>query len=89
MADIVIISMLYESTAIVCVNGLLYVYQFIYLQNIPLLKLLRNLQNIPQLRWLLNGFSPAYPWHRDSHSEYSSYSCLAQKMEKTHFGCDD
>ena len=89
MADIVIISMLYESTAIVCVNGLLYVYQFIYLQNIPLLKLLRNLQNIPQLRWLLNGFSPAYPWHRDSLSEYSSYSCLAQKMEKTHFGCDD
>ena len=28
MADIFIISMLYESTAIVCVNGLLYVYRF-------------------------------------------------------------
>ena len=42
MADIVIISMLYESTAIVCVNGLLYVYQFTYLQNIPLLKLLQE-----------------------------------------------
>ena len=40
MADIVIMSMLYESTAIVSVNGLLYVYQFIYLQNISLLRLL-------------------------------------------------
>ena len=42
MADIVIISMLSESTAIVCVNGLLYVYQFIYLQNTSLLKLLQE-----------------------------------------------
>ena len=55
MADIVIISMFSESIGIVCVNGLLYVYQFIYLQNISLLKLV-------QFRWLLNGFSPAYPW---------------------------
>ena len=42
MADIVIISMLYESTAIVCANGLFYVYQFIYLQNISLLTLLQE-----------------------------------------------
>ena len=42
MADIVIISMLYESTAIVCVNGLFYVYQLIYLQNISLLTLLQE-----------------------------------------------
>ena len=42
MADIVIISMLSESTAIVSVNGLLYVYQFIYLQNISLLRLLQE-----------------------------------------------
>ena len=42
MADIVIISILYESTAIVCANGLFYVYQFIYLQNISLLTLLQE-----------------------------------------------
>ena len=42
MADIVIISMLSESTAIVYVSGLLYVYQFIYLQNTSLLKLLQE-----------------------------------------------
>ena len=39
MADIAILSMLCESTAIVSVNGVLYLYQFTYSQNIPLLKL--------------------------------------------------
>ncbi len=44
MADIAILSMLSESTAIVSVNGFLYLYQFIYLQNDheSLLKLLQS-----------------------------------------------
>ena len=42
MADIAIMSMLYESTAIVSVNGFLYLYQFIYLQNQSLLNLLQS-----------------------------------------------
>ena len=42
MADVAILSMLYESTAIVSVNSVLYLYQYIYLQNIPLLKLLQK-----------------------------------------------
>ncbi|KAL9956475.1 hypothetical protein ACROYT_G037954 [Oculina patagonica] len=42
MADIAIMSMLFESTAIVAVNGLLYLYQFIYLQNQSLLNLLQS-----------------------------------------------
>ncbi|KAL9956397.1 hypothetical protein ACROYT_G037870 [Oculina patagonica] len=36
MADIAIMSMLSESTAIVSVNGFLYLYQFVYLQNYSL-----------------------------------------------------
>ena len=63
MADIVIISMLYESTAIVSVNGLLYVYQFIYLQNIPLLKLLQEFviyTSVPlAIEWFFTGVSLA------------------------------
>ncbi|KAL9956401.1 hypothetical protein ACROYT_G037874 [Oculina patagonica] len=39
MADIAIMSMLSESTAIVSVNGFLFLYQFIYLQNSSHLKL--------------------------------------------------
>ena len=42
MADIAVLSMLCESTAIVSVNGVLYLYQFTYFQNIPLLKLLQE-----------------------------------------------
>ena len=42
MADIAILSMLSESTAIVAVNGFLYLYPFIYLQNDSFLKLLQS-----------------------------------------------
>ena len=42
MADITIMSMLFESTAVVSVNGFLYSYRFIYLQNDSLLKLLSS-----------------------------------------------
>ena len=42
MADIVIMSMLFESTAIVAVNSYLYLYQFIYLENSSLLELLQS-----------------------------------------------
>ena len=40
MADITIMSMLFESAAIVSVNGFLYLYQYVYLTNKPLLTLL-------------------------------------------------
>ena len=42
MADIAIMSMLYESTAIVSVNGFLYLYQFMYLKNDLVLNLLQT-----------------------------------------------
>ena len=42
MADIAIMSMLYESSAIVSVNGFLYLYQFIYLKDDSLLELLQS-----------------------------------------------
>ena len=42
MADIVIMSMLSESTAVMSVNSFLYLYQYIYLENISLLTLLQS-----------------------------------------------
>ena len=42
MADIAIMSMLFESTAIVSVNGYLYLYQFIYLKKEPFINLLQS-----------------------------------------------
>ena len=40
--DIAIMSMLYESTAVVSVNGFMYLYQFIFLENESLLKILQS-----------------------------------------------
>ena len=42
MADIAIMSILYESTAVVAVNGFLFFYQMIYQQNDSLMKLLQS-----------------------------------------------
>ena len=42
MADIAIMSMLYESTAIVSVNGFLYLYQFMYFKDDSLFELLQS-----------------------------------------------
>ena len=44
MNGIAILSMLYESTTIVSVNGVPHLYQVTYLQNISLLKLLREFE---------------------------------------------
>ena len=67
MADITILGMLCESTAIVCVNGLLYVYRFIYLQNISLLKLLQEFAihtSVPLvIEWFFTGVSLAIETH--------------------------
>ena len=42
MADIAIVSRLYESSAIVSVNGLLYLYRYIYLKDDSILELLQS-----------------------------------------------
>ncbi|KAL9956394.1 hypothetical protein ACROYT_G037866, partial [Oculina patagonica] len=61
MADISIMSMLFESTAIVSVNAVLYLYQFIYLQNGSLLNLLQSFAIytfVPLvIEWLFNSVS--------------------------------
>ena len=55
--------MLCESTAIVSVNGVLYLYQFTYMQNIPLLKLLQEfvIHTVVALviEWFFTGVSLA------------------------------
>ena len=67
MADITILGMLCESTAIVSVNGLLYLYQFIYSQNISLLKLLQEFAihtSVPLvIEWFFTGVSLAIETH--------------------------
>ena len=63
MADIAIMSILYESTAIVSVNGFLYLYQFIYLDNDSLLTLLQSFTITTSVQlvieWFFTGLSLA------------------------------
>ena len=61
MNDIAILSMLYESTAIVSVNGVLYLYQVTYLQKNSLLKLLQEFAIHTSvslvIKWFITGVS--------------------------------
>ena len=63
MADIVVTSMLSESTAIVSVNGFLYLYQLIFLKNNSILKLLQSFAfhtSVPLvIEWFFNSVSLA------------------------------
>ena len=56
MADIAIMSMLFESAAIVCVNGVLYVYQYIYLKDDSLLQLLQSFAITTTVQLLIEWF---------------------------------
>jgi len=56
MADIVIMSMLYESTAIVSVNGLLYLYQFIYSKDDSVLELLQSFAITTSVQLVIEWF---------------------------------
>ena len=88
MADVAIISMLYESTAFVYVNGFLYLYQLIYLQKIPPLKLFQKFAIHTSVSLFIEWFFAGASLAIDSLSEYRSYGCVAKEMEKTHFGCN-
>ena len=56
MADIAIMSMLSESTAIVAVNGFLYLYQFVYFQNKSFFDLLQSLVIYTSVQLVIEWF---------------------------------
>ena len=56
MADIAIISMLYESTAIVYVNGFLYLYRYTYLKDDSVLELLQSFAITTSVQLVIEWF---------------------------------
>ena len=56
MADIAIISMLYESTAIVSVNSVLYLYRYIYLKDDSVLELLQSFAIATSVQLVIEWF---------------------------------
>ncbi|RMX54953.1 hypothetical protein pdam_00012685, partial [Pocillopora damicornis] len=71
----------------------LYLYQFIYLQNIPLLKLLQKFAVHTSVALFFTGASLAIETHQNIavmavwKKEKGKNGKKIGKMEKTHFGC--
>ena len=82
MADVAIISMLYESTAFVYVNGFLYLYQLIYLQNIPPLKLFQEFVIHTSVSLFIEWFFAGASLAIDSLSEYRSMAVWRKRWKR-------
>ena len=80
-------SMLYESTAIVSVNGYLYLYQFIFVGKYPLDKLLKSFSIHTAvslaIEWVFNSVSLAIETRYQNMAVING--CLAKTMEASHF----
>ena len=67
MADIAIMSMLYESIGVMSVNGILYLYEAVYLQSDPLVKLLQSFairtSILLMIEWFFTSMSLAIVIH--------------------------
>ena len=89
-ADIAIMSMMSESTAIVSVNGFIYLFKFLCLQDSSLLMVLLLFAKFTLVQLVIRMvFHQCFTGDRDSLSEFGCHGCMGKTMEKTHFsgGC--
>ena len=84
MADIAITSMLSESTAIVSVNGFLYLYQFIYLQNDSLLKLLQSFAFRTSVQLAIEWFFTSVSLAIETHYQNMAVMAIWRRRWKRH-----
>ena len=84
MADIAIISMLFESTAIVSVNGFLYLYQFIYLKDDPLLELLQSFGITTSVQLLIEWFFTSVSLAIESRYQNIAVMAISRATWKRH-----
>ena len=84
MADIAIMSMLYESTAIVSVNGVFYLYQFIYLKNHFLLELLQSLAITTSVQLVIEWFSTSVSLAIETRYQNIAVMAVWQRRWKRH-----
>ena len=84
MADIAIMSMLYESSAIVSVNGFLYLYQFIYLQNDSLLKLLQSFAIYASVQLVIEWFFTSVSLANETYYQNMAVMAVWRRQWKRH-----
>ena len=84
MADIAIMSMLFESTAIWSVNGFLYLYQFIYLQNGSILKLLQSFSIHTSVQLVIEWFFTSVSLAIETHYQNMPVMAVWRRRWKRH-----
>ena len=85
MADVAIISMLYESAGIVSVNGGLYLYQLIYLRSSSLLKLLQEFAFRTSVQLVIEWFFTSVSLAIETHYQNMAVMAVWRKRWKRHF----
>ena len=85
MADIAIMSMLYESTAIVSVNGFLYLYQFIYLKDDSLSELLQSFAITTSVQLVIEWFFTSVSLAIETHYQNIAVMAVWRTRWKRHF----
>ena len=84
MADITIMSMLFESAAIVSVNGFLYLYQYVYLTNKPLLSLLQRFAIHTSVQLVIEWFFTSVSLAIETRYQNIAVMAVWQKRWKRH-----
>ena len=84
MADITIMSMLFESTAIVSVNGCLYLYKFNFLQNTSLLEVLKPFALTTCLQLVIEWFFTSVSLAIETHYQNMAVMAVWQRRWKRH-----
>ena len=84
MADITIMSMLFESTAIVSVNGCLYLYKFNFLQNTSLLEVLETFALTTCLQLVIEWFFTSVSLAIETHYQNMAVMAVWQRRWKRH-----
>ena len=84
MADITIMSMLFESAAIVSVNGFLYLYQYVYLTDKPLLTLLQRFAIHTSVQLVIEWFFTSVSLAIETRYQNIAVMAVWQKRWKRH-----
>jgi len=84
MADIAIMSMLFESTAIVAVNGLLYLYRYVYLKDNSLLELVQSFAIATLIQLGIEWISTSVSLAIETHYQNIAVMAVWQRRWKRH-----
>jgi len=85
MADIAIMSMLYESTAIMSVNGFLYLYQFIYLTDHSISELLQSFAITTSVQLVIEWFFTSVSLAIETRYQNIAVMAVWRKRWRRHF----